>query len=228
MSEVNDRNRFRKAPFGEGGRSAARNPRAARRLKAIEKAILDNEDVLVGWLARKFGDLSVAHDIAQDAYLRVWRYAHEEDIDNPRALIFKTAANLAANEFKARRRFQAGHVDPFAFGDNSPVDRIPADDPSPERIECARQDLEACRQAIESLPDKARRAFILSRFEGLTYLEIARRIGVSVSSVEKYIILALKTLRASLEAGDSDSTILDFSAARGEAAKKSKAGKGTK
>jgi RNA polymerase sigma-70 factor (ECF subfamily) len=180
------------------------------RLAAIEAAIREIDPLLVGWLTKKFGDAAVARDLAQDAYLRVWRFAHESAVDDPRALIFKAAANLAANEFKARRRFRATHVEASSGALGDQLEAAPSDAPSPERAECARQDWEACRKAIAALPEKARRAFILSRFEELTYKEIAEQLGVSESSVEKYIILALKSLRNSPFAREGDASIVAF------------------
>lgn len=176
-----------------------------RRLQAVEAAIRRVDPLLVSWLTKKLGDSHAARDIAQDAYLRVWRFAHEAKIEDPRALIFKAAANLAANEFKARRRIRAARADAPASKRPDPAESVATEAPSPERAECARQDLEECRKVIAALPDRARRAFVMSRFEELTYREIADRLGVSESSVEKYIILALKNLRnspAALNGGD--------------------------
>ncbi|MEX0644536.1 MAG: sigma-70 family RNA polymerase sigma factor [Parvularculaceae bacterium] len=173
------------------------DPVISERLKAVEDAIRLVDPLLVSWLAKKLRDAVVARDIAQEAYLRVWRFAHDTPIDDPRALLFKAAANLAANEFKARRRARAERIEPPLASRADPAEAVAADAPSPEREECARQDLAACRKVIAELPEKARRAFVLSRFEELTYREIAEQLGVSESSVEKYIILALKKLRNS-------------------------------
>lgn len=154
---------------------------------------------LVRWLAQKFGDIETARDIAQSAYLRVWRYAQTQQIDNLQALIFKTAANLAANEFRARKRMQVLKVDSSAASRESLVEQVPSEQPSPEAVAVAREEIAASLRAIEALPAQARRAFVLSRFEEKTYREIASMLGVSESSVEKYIIAALKALRAAAE-----------------------------
>ena len=185
---MGDRVRFGGAP---------NDPAICERLKAVESAIRQIDPLLVSWLTKKLRDAVVARDIAQEAYLRVWRFAHEAPIEDPRALLFKAAANLASNEFKARRRARAERVEPTLAAGADPAESVAADSPSPERAECARQDLAACKKVIAALPDKARRAFVLSRFEELTYREIAQQLGVSESSVEKYIILALKKLRSS-------------------------------
>ena len=66
----------------------------------------------------------------------------------------------------------------------------------------AKEKLSCIYQTLSRLPLNVRQAFILSRTKGLTYSEIAEQMGVSVSSVEKYILEALKQLRGSLERFD--------------------------
>jgi RNA polymerase sigma-70 factor (ECF subfamily) len=167
--------------------------------KAVGRAIERTDRMLVRWLAQKFGDIETARDIAQSAYLRVWRYAQTQQIDNLQALIFKTAANLAANEFRARKRIQSLKIDSSTATRENLIEQVASEQPSPEATAVAREEIAASLQAINSLPQQARRAFILSRFEEKTYREIAVILGVSESSIEKYIIAALKALRTAAE-----------------------------
>lgn len=166
---------------------------------AVDRAIRRNDRMLVRWLAQKFGDVETARDIAQSAYLRVWRYAQSQPIDNLQALIFKTAANLAANEFRARKRMRSLKIDPASELNERAIELVPSTAPSPETSAVTREEIAASLRAIDSLPAQARRAFVLSRFEEMTYREIAVILGVSESSVEKYIIAALKALRLAAE-----------------------------
>lgn len=166
---------------------------------AIDRAIRRNDRMLVRWLAQKFGDVETARDIAQSAYLRVWRYAQSQPIDNLQALIFKTAANLAANEFRARKRMKSLKIDPSSDFNERAIELLASTAPSPETTAVTREEIAASLRAIDSLPAQARRAFVLSRFEEKTYREIAAILGVSESSVEKYIIAALKALRLAAE-----------------------------
>ena len=51
---------------------------------------------------------------------------------------------------------------------------------------------------LDSLPPKARSAFLLSQLDGLTYPEIAQRLGVSLSSVQQYMVRAMSACYAAL------------------------------
>lgn len=59
--------------------------------------------------------------------------------------------------------------------------------PSPEERALLLESLEAIARALGALPDKARRAFLMSQLDGLTYAEIAQRLGVSASMVRRYM-----------------------------------------
>lgn len=165
----------------------------------IESAIRENESMLVKWLTRRLGDPDAADDVAQSVFLRVWSYAATAMVVNPKALIFKTAGNLAINEMKRRNTFNRRHIMPSGKDDeNDAIDNIASAGPTPEKETSLRQDVRKTLEAIENLPESARIAFTLNRFDGLSYREIAKRMKVSESSVEKYMIDALKRLRQAL------------------------------
>ena len=69
-----------------------------------------------------------------------------------------------------------------------------ADEPSADEVVASRQRLKALVEAVEDLPEKTRQAFRLHKLEGHSHVETARRMGISVSTVEKHISSALKTL----------------------------------
>lgn len=56
--------------------------------------------------------------------------------------------------------------------------------------------------ALDALPPRARTVVILRRFENLTYPQIARRMGISVSAVEKHMVRAMAALRLDLIEAD--------------------------
>ncbi len=67
---------------------------------------------------------------------------------------------------------------------------------TPERILLGREAYTQMLAALYELPERTRTVFILSRFEDVRGPEIARRVGVSISAVEKHIMRALAHLRA--------------------------------
>ncbi len=175
----------------------------------IEAAIRQDEKMLVRWLTKKLGDPDAARDVAQNVFLRVWAFSETEKIDNPRALIFKTASNLALNELKRRNRFERRHVSAADPIENDPLKHVASLAPSPETETSIREDVTLTLAAIRDLPERPRRAFVMNRFDGLSYKEIARALQVSESSVEKYMIEALKILREKLRDGKG-ATVVAF------------------
>lgn len=70
--------------------------------------------------------------------------------------------------------------------------------PSAEGRALALETLMAVDAALDALPARARQVFILSRFEGLTYSEIAAQLGVSVALVRKHMLRAAQACLAAL------------------------------
>jgi RNA polymerase sigma-70 factor (ECF subfamily) len=66
----------------------------------------------------------------------------------------------------------------------------------------ARQELRQLEQAIAQLPEGCRTVLLLRKIELLSHQEIATRLGIAVSTVEKQHARALRLLRASLDARD--------------------------
>jgi len=181
----------------------------------IEKAIRQNEKILIRWLTKKLGDPDAAHDVAQNVFLRIWAFAETSEIENPRALIFKAASNLALNEMKRRNRYNRRHLAPSEFAEDDPIQHVPSSAPSPEKHASLREEVVITFKAINALPDRPRQAFVMNRFDGLSYKEIARALRVSESSVEKYMIVALKQLRRTLKPElENDSKIVSFPSPR--------------
>ncbi len=162
---------------------------------ALERVFRQNERVLLRWLVKKLGDMESAHDVAQSTFLNLWKYSNSHEIENPKALIFRTAANLALNELRRRRRFFRRNILTNELVEIGPLRHRPSLEPTPEEAASLRQEAKILLAAIDKLPPKPRDAYKLHRFEGMSYKQIAEKQGVSVSSVEKYMIEALSVLR---------------------------------
>lgn len=150
------------------------------------------------FLARKLDSPEDAAEVSQDAFLRLHRMAEPEKLDNARAFLFQVANNLAIDQLRRRTlhyRFLNTEKSMAAGGEPIDINAIAA---SPEQIISAREKLEAIYRAVDELPFKVKQAFLLHRKSGLSYNDIARQMDVSVSSVEKYILQALKHCRMRL------------------------------
>jgi RNA polymerase sigma-70 factor (ECF subfamily) len=128
---------------------------------------------------------AAAEDLAQDAFLRLWG---RTGIINARGLLFQTAHNLAIDHVRAQR-VRAHYLDGIA------VEQVRGQVPSPEVATESRRELDAFVGALRRLPERAQRAFLLNRLDGLSYNAIAKQLGVSVSTVEKDIARGLDLCR---------------------------------
>lgn len=163
----------------------------------LEKLFAEHGQALVRFVARIVRSTEDAEDIAQHAYLRLQKLSDEKELDNPRAYLYQIANNLAVDQLR-RGKLHMEYVSQQMPADGSTPDDH-ADHQSPERVLAARQQLQSIYKAMDSLPLKCRQAFLLHRTRGLSYNEIAREMNTSVSSVEKYILQALKVCRRRVE-----------------------------
>jgi RNA polymerase sigma factor (sigma-70 family) len=137
------------------------------------------------------GSAHDAQDIAHDAYMRTYRAMQEQPVNQPKAFLFTTARRLALNYRMRRssRMIPAGHsaLEPLA----------PATADAGTEL-AARQEKEALAAAIAALPAGCRNVLVLRHTEELSHAEIAERLGLARSSVEKHLARALRLLREEL------------------------------
>ena len=169
---------------------------APRAKDALLAAYLDHRSALVRSFTVRTGSPQRAEDIVQDIYLRLQGLTDEAagDIRNPIAFLYGIGGNLMVDEARQTRR-SATRDQAWSDVSGLVVDGISvADLPSPEDTAWARLKLVQVAKALEDMPPKARMAFRLHRIDGLTHTQTAARMGVSQSSVEKYLSTVLAGL----------------------------------
>ncbi|MFD1611957.1 RNA polymerase sigma factor [Sphingomonas tabacisoli] len=154
---------------------------------------------LLRFLTARTGDPAEAEDIAQELWLR----AHRTDagpIANGRAYLFRVAHNLVLDQVRERnRRAQRDRSWHGAeYGETAPGMELPDYRTDAERGLIEREEAALLASAIGNLPEGARRAFRLHKIDGLSHAEVASRLGISKSGVEKHIAVAMKHLRKML------------------------------
>lgn len=135
-------------------------------------------------------DPEAAEDLAQEAFVRVYQARHTYHPTAQFSTWFTTiVTRLCLNE---RRRKKPGAVPPETLEDLA--DRGPTPEQSALRAELSRQ----VDAALAALPEKQRLAVILHRYEGFSYQEIAKSMGLSLAAVESLLHRAKQQLRKSL------------------------------
>lgn len=144
-------------------------------------------------LRRRTGDPEVAADLIQDLFLKLTAIRSTiPDRPQARAYLFRMASNLAIDH----RRTEARRAE-ILKGSQVLFEDADAD-ADPETVTITRDQLRRVELALSELPQKCREVLILARVQGLEHKEIARRLGVSVSLVEKYQLRALRHCRERL------------------------------
>lgn len=129
-------------------------------------------------LARRLGSSDWAEDALQDTYLRLDGTELVGEIRNPGAYLFRAAINIALNRRRdENRRLGAAEIERLLH--------IADDAPDALRLIEGRADLMKLKQAMAELPPRPRAILLAARLEGLSRREIADRLGISVSMVEK-------------------------------------------
>ena len=140
-------------------------------------------------LSRRLGNAEDAREVAHDAFEKLLRQAEREDIRDLRRFFFTMANRMALDVLRrreVRRRVLREHA--VDARDEAQTEG------DPQRILLGRERLMAVQRALAALPVKTRHVFLLHRFEGHTYAEIARQVGLSQKSVEYHMTRALTTI----------------------------------
>ena len=143
----------------------------------------DHHGWLVNWLRRRVHCVQDASDLAQDTYMRLLRQCPEE-LQEPRAFLATVARSVLIDHCR-RMSLERAYLETLAQMPE-PVC------PSPEERAIVLQALEQIDRMLDGLGARARSAFLLAQLDGLTYKEVAARLGVSLSSVEKYMATAIR------------------------------------
>ncbi|MCB1677571.1 MAG: RNA polymerase sigma factor [Halioglobus sp.] len=134
-----------------------------------------------------------AEDLTQEAFLRVLEAGSKGDIQHPQAYLYRTARNLSLNLLASKShqlsRYIEDLADPTVIEDGVPLETQVSHE---QRLELF------CRAALE-LPERCREVLLLRKVYGLSQQQVAARLGISVSTVEKHLAKALTRCAAYVE-----------------------------
>jgi RNA polymerase sigma-70 factor (ECF subfamily) len=168
---------------------------------AFEILVNRHQTSILNLIYRFVGDRTQAKDLAQEVFIRVWQAAKTY---KPEAKfttwLYRITANLCLNELKSSRRRKLFQFLQFGEDQENTIEEVLVDaSPSPEDLLLSREQSRQISDALQSLPDNQRLALILKRYDDLSYQEIAKVIGCSVSAVESLLVRAKRSLQEKLK-----------------------------
>jgi len=164
-------------------------PSAASRAKAwFGQEILPLEAALMQYLEHNWRNASDITDLRQEIYARVFVAAMEKIPDRPKHYLFVTAKNLLID------RVRHEQVVPIEAASDLDMLDVIADEPGPDRVLMARDELRRLRVALDRLAPRCREAVTLGRIEGFSRPEIAARMGISEIAVSQYLTQGIRAL----------------------------------
>ncbi|HEY0685125.1 MAG TPA: sigma-70 family RNA polymerase sigma factor [Steroidobacter sp.] len=144
----------------------------------------DHHDWLQRWLRRRLGDAADAPDLAQDVFIRLLARRQAVATREPRAYLSTIARGLVIDHWRRRELEQAW----IATLATMPEPEAP----SSEHRALILEALIEIDRMLDALPPPVRKAFLLAQLDGMTCPRIARELGVSLATAERYIAKALR------------------------------------
>lgn len=135
------------------------------------------------------GDPELATDITQETFMRIWEKKLDPDKGKEKALLFKIAGDIFVSDYRKKQTA-------LKFAEIKKQEETnPAVDHEIDYNELKAQ----YEKALSVMKEKQRVVFLMSRYDGLKYKEIAGHLDISVKAVEKRMREALEYLKAQLK-----------------------------
>ncbi|MGD2132165.1 MAG: RNA polymerase sigma factor [Maricaulaceae bacterium] len=165
-------------------------------MSGILEAFLENQAAIRRIIARRFSRAEDIEELTQETFLKCFAAECRSEIFDPKAFLLRAAKNLALSEVKKKVHTTTDYAEDSGgsdvFEDEGHVS-------AEARID-SRRKLAALSEAIASLPPHCRRALLMRKMENLKFKQIAMRLNVSVSTVQKRVAHALALCDAYLRA----------------------------
>ncbi len=145
-----------------------------------------HEPALRAYLQARFSSLSDHDDLVQETYVRLFRAKATGKVRYARALLFTIAHNIALDLFRRRRVLPVESVTDLAEADALEKEPLVSD------AVVQQEELKILAEAVSVLSERCRQVVLLRYLEGLTYKEIAVRLGVSPETVKTQLATGMR------------------------------------
>ena len=170
-------------------------PNKARKVKytRITEMFLEQEGPPKNFISKFIMRASDVDDIAQEAFIRAFRAEQKQNIEHPKAYLYRTARNLAFKKLTKKSHLMTTFIE-----DSCGPGVLKSEEDLEKQIGTLEK-LERVKYAISNLPPQCQRVFIMRKVYGFSQKEISRQLGISTSTVEKHVIAGLKKIRNHIE-----------------------------
>jgi RNA polymerase sigma factor (sigma-70 family) len=166
----------------------------SKRFESIEELFRALESPLLAYAVRLLGDMTMAEDIVQEAFLRL--HAQFDEVREPRHWLYRTVHNLSLNHRRNNRKIVP--LEPSANPGTSPGQEPPDPLPLPDEQLVRLESIGQVRLSLQSLDERSRELVRLKFNEDLSYKEISARTGLTMGHVGYLLHHALKNIASEL------------------------------
>jgi RNA polymerase sigma-70 factor (family 1) len=158
----------------------------------FEKIFKDYYERLCNYANSMMNDMDEAEETVQVTFLTLWEKRGSIDIHTSvKSYLYQAVHNHCLNRLK-HYRVRMAHSEHIKYHADAHTED------SSQMVQ-GKELEEQIHAAIASLPDQCQTVFKLSRFENLTYSEIAQQLNISVKTIENHMGKALRILREQLK-----------------------------
>ena len=163
--------------------------RVERRYTILE-TFLRNRASLRNFISRYIISSHDIEEVSQETCLRAYRAAQKKPIEAPKAFLFQIAKHLVLSELSRKSRKLTDYIEDFEY------EAILLDDLNVEASVMAQQQFGIFCEAVATLPPQCCRAVLMKKVYGMSNKEIARRMGIALSTVEKHLVRGIRQCNA--------------------------------
>lgn len=158
----------------------------------LDQAFREEGPALLRYLRRQVGQ-DAAADMLQDVFTRVAGSPQSDRLGNPAAFLRRVARNLVIDRFRRRKTAEivVFPLDEEVHGASPPAQELDIE---------ARDLLRVYEAAVDALPEKTRRVFLMHRVDELSYRDIHEELQISIATVEYHMIKALGHIARAVDA----------------------------
>lgn len=156
----------------------------------LEAILMQNRGALLRFIAAHGGG-EEAEDILQELWMRVRANPPTKPIAQPLSYLYRAANNLMLDRYRSVKQAAKRDAD---WSESAVTEPGRSDEPSTERGLIAREQLDAAQAELDALGERVAAIFRRHRIDGIAQRDIAREMGVSISTVESDLRRAYRAM----------------------------------